>query len=541
MGFLTLIGSWIRAGLPMALLATGVALAALWVLDSRRHWFLRAAVLIGAISLGLLSPSHPHELTLTLLVQAACILATGTFTKIWHAQPETAASGPPGSAEAPEMTPPRKRPQFALKDMLLLVPAVAVVVSFLVHVIPQARSAWPAAVMFGALFALVALGFARAVMDPAGSMARRHRGQQPLTGWRRKVRISGSLLAAPVALLAILLFSPLAMLAYRALAPAPRQGQAVLPIPVNPGNIGRRTPATKPAMPMPNGYNDLLLAAQQFSRMRVPDPERASQEELRAFLDAQTPLFEQIRQGLGRECRVALAYRFRDLMRSPEVFHGAARALAAEARLAEIEGRRADAVDSYEDIIRLGQAIAGGGLAVDAGHGQRVETLGLRGLAKLSSQFSEPECRKAIQFLMEADKSRPSRDDVEAQELLWFREAYGLHGRLMLSGGQVLGEDTSAIANVPEGFGLSTQARTRLLICELALQAYRLKHGREADSLDDLVPELLPAVPADPYGGEPLVYRRDADGTRLYSLGPDRVDDNGQPLQNGVGDLLLRP
>jgi hypothetical protein len=63
----------------------------------------------------------------------------------------------------------------------------------------------------------------------------------------------------------------------------------------------------------------------------------------------------------------------------------------------------------------------------------------------------------------------------------------------------------------------------------LALEAYHRKHGTYPESLDALVPDLLPAVPTDRITGAPVRYRLVDGKPVVYSLGDDRVDDGGRP------------
>jgi hypothetical protein len=60
--------------------------------------------------------------------------------------------------------------------------------------------------------------------------------------------------------------------------------------------------------------------------------------------------------------------------------------------------------------------------------------------------------------------------------------------------------------------------RLRSTILCLALERYRQKRGRWPDSLTDLVPEQLAAIPADPFDGEALRYALLPDGVFVYSL-----------------------
>jgi hypothetical protein len=73
-------------------------------------------------------------------------------------------------------------------------------------------------------------------------------------------------------------------------------------------------------------------------------------------------------------------------------------------------------------------------------------------------------------------------------------------------------------------------ARTRinLLVGAVGLRLHALQRGAPPSTLDQLVPAWLPRLPEDPFGdGAPLRYRREPEGWMLYSLGPDRVDQQG--------------
>jgi hypothetical protein len=55
-----------------------------------------------------------------------------------------------------------------------------------------------------------------------------------------------------------------------------------------------------------------------------------------------------------------------------------------------------------------------------------------------------------------------------------------------------------------------------------------LTEGSPPESLANLVPKYLSAVPQDPFGDGPLIYRRSNDGYLLYSVGGNRRDDGGE-------------
>jgi hypothetical protein len=78
-------------------------------------------------------------------------------------------------------------------------------------------------------------------------------------------------------------------------------------------------------------------------------------------------------------------------------------------------------------------------------------------------------------------------------------------------------------------------AALRCAIAALAVERYRLRHGRWPESLDALVPDLLRAVPMDPFDGKPLRYRRNAEEVAVYSVGPDGKDDGGVIAPRDLG------
>ena len=71
-------------------------------------------------------------------------------------------------------------------------------------------------------------------------------------------------------------------------------------------------------------------------------------------------------------------------------------------------------------------------------------------------------------------------------------------------------------------------ARVRAARAGLAVERYRLATGELPARLDDLVPEYLDAVPADPIDGKPLRYKKLDKGYVVYSIGPDGTDDGGK-------------
>jgi hypothetical protein len=94
-----------------------------------------------------------------------------------------------------------------------------------------------------------------------------------------------------------------------------------------------------------------------------------------------------------------------------------------------------------------------------------------------------------------------------------------------------------AMEEAPEGFYITrlitpaigrcvtTEVETRAALqvarTALAVERWRVENGAWPASLDDLVPEMLPEVPEDPFSEGILGYARLADGVCVYSLGKD--------------------
>ena len=82
----------------------------------------------------------------------------------------------------------------------------------------------------------------------------------------------------------------------------------------------------------------------------------------------------------------------------------------------------------------------------------------------------------------------------------------------------------------------------RNLEVAFALSAWRGDHDSYPESLADLVPKYLEAVPLDLYTDRPLRYERMADGYCVYSVGNNGIDDEGRGYKDKPegDDLAVR-
>ena len=70
-------------------------------------------------------------------------------------------------------------------------------------------------------------------------------------------------------------------------------------------------------------------------------------------------------------------------------------------------------------------------------------------------------------------------------------------------------------------------AERDLTVAAIAAERYRMETGDYPQTLSQLVPKYLPAVPADPFDGQPLRMKKTEDGLLLYSIGKDGRDNGG--------------
>ena len=86
---------------------------------------------------------------------------------------------------------------------------------------------------------------------------------------------------------------------------------------------------------------------------------------------------------------------------------------------------------------------------------------------------------------------------------------------------------------------VTAEAAQQLAVAAIAIRRFEMANGRVPGSLDELVPNYLPAVPFDPFDGRPLRYKRkEVNSFALYSVGTDGKDDGGD---TSLGKQSSRP
>ena len=76
----------------------------------------------------------------------------------------------------------------------------------------------------------------------------------------------------------------------------------------------------------------------------------------------------------------------------------------------------------------------------------------------------------------------------------------------------------------------------------IAVHRYQRDNGKVSDTLQDLVPKYINAVPQDPFSGKEMLYKHDQSGYVIYSVGENLKDDGGKTEQReDVGHRINFP
>jgi hypothetical protein len=279
---------------------------------------------------------------------------------------------------------------------------------------------------------------------------------------------------------------------------------------------GGRTPALPP-LPNPNGYDDFLKASEVVTG-NFRDFRELNHDSLDALVSTNSEALRLLRLGLTRQCMMPMD----SALTNAGIDHlgGMKRLvqlLAAEGRLREMEDRPAEAARSYVDAIRFGNELSRGGFLVTRLVGVACEAIGCAPLAKVVPKLSREDARIVLTELERVDAGRVTWTAVLPSEAYYVRHQLG--GRV---------NPIMRVWGWWQSRGIKEKAE--------------VKHKMVIARLVDLVPNCLSTMPADPFNGQPLIYRPEGTNWLLYSVGPDGVDDGGRAAGRGwpvKGDILL--
>ena len=258
-------------------------------------------------------------------------------------------------------------------------------------------------------------------------------------------------------------------------------------------------------LPNPNGYDDLVKAGRAIKSMAGYD--QTNEQQLAELVATNAEALRLLQADLSNQCQVPLQFSenyMANHLNDLAGFKRLSQVLAAEGRLAEMEGRPKDSARSYLDAIHLGTECARGGVVIDQLVGTAIEAIGVAGLQQLVEQLGAKSCRESAATLETLDTQSQSWDEVMQQERGWSRRTYpGMRNELV----RVMTRSSlnKAFQKGEEKF-YKRQTKMRQLAVALAARAYELDKSKPPANINDLVPDYLKAVPQDPMTGTNIVY-----------------------------------
>ncbi|MGD8238119.1 MAG: hypothetical protein PVH68_06170 [Armatimonadota bacterium] len=354
---------------------------------------------------------------------------------------------------------------------------------------------------------------------------------------------------------------------------------------------------TLPEVPEDNGYDDFLTAVETYVDTGVDlstEPGVPITAGQRDALTQNQPALAELRGGLRKECVAppapAPSQASTDRM---SVFRTLTRLLVVESRLASDDGRCRDAVPPLLDGLRFGARLEAGADIIGWHVARAVQSIALRELRRLadSGQLDAADLTKPLQLLAQLEANAPPIPQILEAEcrtaaanaasqasspsarvarldpasilpalrrerdaaIRLSRKPYAEvkatiespPRRLTFSPRAVVARMTGETYRrmVPSDFRRRSERRGAQLL--LAVELYRLQHGRLPESLTDLESLRIPGVELsiiDPLTEQPYIYRVQDDDYFLYSIGMDLKDDAGAKESfraNKPGDILF--
>ena len=301
----------------------------------------------------------------------------------------------------------------------------------------------------------------------------------------------------------------------------------------------------------PNGYDRLMKISKRFDAVDVPreaydsslfgEEERWDEElgesvpvtqayrdaHLKKFVSEHPDLLDEVQEALKLPSFVPVNYTdFEKPTVSFDLF-SLANSLQAIGRHAEQHGKVSHAIDAYLTVIRVGHVAAGDGLWIDHMLGTGCEEKGMKPLRAMRHDLTVERRRKLLEQLLGYEGAIGPLDECDKRDEIWATNSYDCRMRFVRIAYQWNDKFQSWVQGIKDTAD-EHDASNRLLTTTLALDIYGDEHGDLPETLNELVPELLPKLPEDPFGPGPLLYRRlNAEKYVLYSRGRNRVDDGG--------------
>ncbi|MCG8449826.1 MAG: hypothetical protein MI725_09640, partial [Pirellulales bacterium] len=288
----------------------------------------------------------------------------------------------------------------------------------------------------------------------------------------------------------------------------------------------------------PNGYDDLLRAAEMLAP-RTGFYNEMQPEELAAVVAQNQPALALAREGLKKGIGVTIDWSCNPAAGGDQAHFDnlpamkkLSRAFLAQMQQKQDQQQTDSAIVDGLDMFRLGKQCYRGGLMVDLLVGIGVQSSTLHGLRQIAMQDATTRATLLKQLVPLLETGEPAEDVLQREIDYINSAARGYMGLIVrLNSEQLLGPTTQTARSAV----LRSTAQQRLFVIHLALHVYREANDSWPSTLAALSPETLNEVPDDPYSKAPFVYRVEKDAYRLYSVGENKVDDNGQGDETSLG------
>jgi hypothetical protein len=295
----------------------------------------------------------------------------------------------------------------------------------------------------------------------------------------------------------------------RAARPALRAavtGALVLPTGYMCYELVRPVPTPQAVIPVPNGYEQLVLLGQQFDVAGLEPARRAE-------------LLAEARRCLKTPSWVKVDYFEAVDVSEHQALRALARGLVAEGDAQHSAGDVDSALQTYQDVLALADRGQRGGVAIHAIVASAIEGGAIERLTNLAPDLSAEQCRATGGQLLAYDLEREPMAEILRRDDVHSHLCFGWVGRWVRAVENVAG--TRTIASFPETMHAARDrdhARLRVRACDLAIQGFLRQRGHLPQSLDELSPEFLPRLPLDPYDAAPVKLTIEAGAYTVFTI-----------------------
>lgn len=301
----------------------------------------------------------------------------------------------------------------------------------------------------------------------------------------------------------------------------------------------------RPVQPDPNAYNTLIELSGKLAK-RTGFWDEMSDQELASVVATNEPVLAEARKALRHESVVALDWNADQQWLQFHIdrikgFRDLARAFAAEGRYSQKQGDTRRAVTCGLDALQLVKAASNGGLGTDYLMALAINYGTSSWLRDACETATLDDCQYVLNNLPSITEQVELPSAITEREWHFFRRVNGIYTTFMME--MTFANNRQDFENQLEESLLRVQTINSLVRLHYAIRVFQLQENRLPNTLGELTPRVLRAVPKDPFNGQEFVYQPGKDRYLLFSVGPNGVDDGGieDPNDYSQGDLFLEP